>query len=273
MKIAQFYEKSRIRLGLIQDDDLFPIDFEGDMIDFMRSKKRLETGGGKKIPVDQVKFAPPVTRPSKIIGLGLNYRDHAEESKGKVPEVPLIFAKFPNSLIGHMDPITWDESVTKKVDYEAELAVVIGKTIRNCHVSEAIDAVFGYTCANDVSARDLQFGDGQWVRGKSLDTFCPIGPWLVSGDEVTDPHSLRIRFWLNDRLMQDSNTGLMIVSIPDIIVFLSRHCTLIPGDIILTGTPSGVGAFRKPSLYMRDGDEAVVEIEGIGRLVNFCRTA
>jgi 2-keto-4-pentenoate hydratase/2-oxohepta-3-ene-1,7-dioic acid hydratase in catechol pathway len=272
MKIAQFYEKSQIRLGLVQGNDLVPIDFDGDMIDFIRSGQQYETFGGSAIPLDQIKLAPPVTRPSKIIALGLNYKDHAEESKGKVPEVPIVFAKFPNSLIGHMDHITWDENVTKKVDYEAELAVVVGKTIRNCHVTEAIEAVFGYTCANDVSARDLQFGDGQWVRGKSLDTFCPIGPWLVTSDEVVDPHSLKIRFWLNDRLMQDSHTGLMIVSIPDLISFLSRHFTLIPGDIILTGTPSGVGAFREPSVYMEDGDEAVVEIEGIGRLVNRCRT-
>ena len=272
MKIAQFYEKNRIRLGMIRGKALVPIDFDGDMIDFITSGQRSETFEGSAIPLDQVKLAPPVTRPSKIMALGLNYKDHAEESKGKIPEVPLVFAKFPNSLIGHMDQITWDIKVTKKVDYEAELAVVVGKTIRNCHVTEAIEAVFGYTCANDVSARDLQFGDGQWVRGFSLVTFCPIGPWLVTSDEVEDPHSLKIRFWLNDRLMQDSHTGLMIVSIPALISFLSGHFTLFPGDIILTGTPSGVGAFREPSVYMKDGDEAVVEIEGIGRLVNRCRT-
>lgn len=272
MKIAQFYEKSRIRLGLVKGNDLVPIDFDGDMIDFIRNRQRHETFEGSAIPVDQAKLAPPVARPSKIIALGLNYKDHADESKGNVPEVPLVFAKFPNSLIGHMDQITWNKNITKKVDYEAELAVVVGKTIRNCRVTEAMESVFGYTCANDVSARDLQFGDGQWVRGKSLDTFCPIGPWLVTSDEIEDPHSLKIRFWLNGRLMQDSHTGLMIVSIPDLISFLSRHFTLIPGDIILTGTPSGVGAFREPSVYMEDGDEAVVEIEGIGRLVNRCRT-
>ena len=141
----------------------------------------------------------------------------------------------------------------------------------DCPEGSALEAVFGYTCANDVSARDLQFGDGQWVRGKSLDTFCPLGPWVVTTDEIPDPHSLKIRCWLNGEVMQDSHTGLMIFKIRSLVSFMSRHFTLLPGDIILTGTPHGVGAFREPPVYMKDGDEVVVEIERVGRLVNTCR--
>ncbi|UCF86436.1 MAG: fumarylacetoacetate hydrolase family protein [Desulfobacteraceae bacterium] len=241
------------------------------MVDFIRCGKPPEIRD-ETISLDEVKWAAPVTRPSKIIALGLNYKDHAEESKGKIPEVPLVFAKFPNSLVGHKEPITWDMNVTSKVDFEVELAVIIGKKVHNCPESDAMKAVFGYTCANDVSARDLQFGDGQWVRGKSLDTFCPLGPWIVTADELPDPHCLMVRCWLNGRLMQDSNTSLMIFSIPSIVSFLSRHFTLLPGDVVLTGTPSGVGVFRNPSVYMKDGDEVVVEIERVGRLVNTCRT-
>jgi len=183
-----------------------------------------------------------------------------------------VSAKFPNSLVGHGDQITWDTDVTKKVDYEAELAVIVGKRMHNCSEQDAKKAIFGYTCANDVSARDLQFGDGQWVRGKSLDTFCPLGPWIVTADELSDPHSLRIRCRLNGRVMQDSHTGLMVFSIPTLLSFLSLHFTLLPGDIILTGTPGGVGAFREPSVYMNEGDEIAVEIDAIGHLVNRCKT-
>ena len=270
MKIAQFYVEDRIGLGLIEADYLVPIDFSGDMIDLMESGKLDGYGRKTPIPLNKVRFAPPVTRPSKIIALGLNYKDHAQESKGQVPDVPLIFAKFPSSLIGHLNEIRWDTTVTRKVDFEAELAVIIGQSVYRVPEEDALKAVFGYTCANDVSARDLQFGDGQWVRGKSLDSFCPLGPWIVTPDELSDPHSLNIRCSVNDHLMQDSNTGLMIFRVPEVISFLSRHFTLRPGDIILTGTPHGVGTFRDPSIYLKDGDEVMVEIEGIGRLVNTC---
>jgi len=270
MKIAQFYDKVGIGLGLIEADHLIPIDFPGDMIDLMGSGGITEYERKTPIPVHRVRFAPPVSRPSKIVALGLNYRDHAEESKGKVPETPLVFAKFPSSLTGHMNQIRWDETVTGKVDFEAELAVIVGQAVYRVPEEEALGTVFGYTCANDVSARDLQFGDGQWVRGKSLDSFCPMGPWIVTPDEVPDPHSLEIRCSVNGRLMQDSHTGLMIFRIPEVISFLSMHFTLNPGDIILTGTPSGVGVFRDPSVYLKDGDEVAVEIERIGWLVNTC---
>jgi len=272
MKIAQFHEAGRIRLGLIQNNAMIPIEFDGDMIEFIKSNRALNLQGGKAIDLDQVRLAAPVTRPSKVIGVGLNYRDHAEEQKAKIPDLPLIFAKFPNTLIGPNEEIAWDAKVTGKVDFEGELAVVIGSKIQNCPESEALEAVFGYTCANDVSARDLQFSDAQLLRGKSLDTFCPLGPWIVTGDEIPNPNSLKIRCWLNGRLMQDSNTRLMIFSIPVLVSFLSRHFTLFPGDLILTGTPPGVGVFRDPPVFMKEGDEVAIEIERVGRLVNACRT-
>jgi 2-keto-4-pentenoate hydratase/2-oxohepta-3-ene-1,7-dioic acid hydratase in catechol pathway len=272
MKIAQFYEASRVRLGLVQANSIIPIDFDGDMIEFIKSDRILKSQGSEAIDLDQVRLAPPVSSPSKIIGIGLNYKDHAAEQKARIPDLPMIFAKLPNTLIGPNDEITWDAKMTSKVDFEGELAVVIGSRIYNCHESEALEAVFGYTCANDVSARDLQFSDIQILRGKSLDTFCPLGPWIVTGDEIPNPNLLNVRCSLNGRLMQDSNTSLMIFTIPVLVSFLSRHFTLFPGDIILTGTPRGVGVFRDPPVFMKGGDEVGVEIERVGRLVNTCRT-
>jgi len=270
MRIAQFYdENNEIRLGLIEEGWIKALPFHGDMIEFMGSASGAEPAGDP-LPLEGVKLAPPVTRPSKIIAIGLNYLDHVQESKGETPERPLLFAKFPNSLIGHGSRISWDTGITGKVDFEAELTVVIGKTVRCCPEEEAIGAIFGFTCGNDVSARDLQFGDGQWVRGKSLDTFCPTGPWIVTPEEIPDPHALKISSILNGRTMQEGNTSLMIFKVPQLIGFISKHFTLFPGDLILTGTPSGVGAFRDPPEYMKDGDEIAIEIEGIGRLVNTC---
>ena len=272
MKIAQFYEESRVRLGLVQAKGIVPIDFDGDMIEFIKGDRVLKLQDRKAVDSRQVTLAPPVTRPSKIIGIGLNYKDHAEEQKARIPDLPMIFAKLPNTLIGPNDEITWDMKVTGKVDFEGELAVVIGRRTYNCDQGEALKAVFGYTCANDVSARDLQFSDTQVLRGKSLDTFCPLGPWIVTSEEISNPNSLGIRCWLNGRLMQDGNTSLMIFGIPFLVSFLSRHFTLLPGDIILTGTPRGVGVFRDPPVFMEDGDKVEVEIEQLGRLVNNCRT-
>jgi len=271
VKIAQFYENNRIRLGLVQSGNITPLDFEGDMVAFIGSDRVYNPQSSGTLALDQVKLAPPVTRPAKIIGIGLNYKDHAAEQNTPMPDEPRIFAKFPNTLTGPNDPITWDAAVTNQVDYEAELAVIIGKTIKNCPESEALGVVFGYTCANDVSARDIQFHHAQLVRGKSLDTFCPLGPWIVTGDEIPDPDALEIRCRLNGNLMQDGHTSLMIFSVPRLIAFLSRSFTLVPGDVILTGTPKGVGAFRNPPVYLKDGDKVSVEIEGLDRLVNTCR--
>ena len=271
MKIVQFYDKNRIRLGIIDAQFLKPIDFRGDMIEFIKKAPDFKPMD-EALSQEQIRFAPPVSNPSKIVAIGLNYMDHILEQKAKTPTTPLIFAKFPNTLIGHNGRIEWDKDLTKKVDFEAELAVIIGETVHACPQTEAMETIFGYTCANDVSARDLQFGDRQWVRGKSLDTFCPIGPWIVTPDELPDPHNLTIQCWLNNQIMQDSNTSMMIFKLPELISFISNYITLEPGDVILTGTPHGVGTFRNPEIYMKDGDEVAVEIEKIGRLVNVCRT-
>lgn len=270
MKIVQYYDHQQVRLGVIEGESLVPLDFQGSMIDLIEQGKPAKPKG-HALPLEEIRFAPVVSKPSKIIALGLNYLDHAKESKGAIPKVPLLFAKFPNSLTGHKEPITWSVDISKKVDFEAELAVIIGKRIYRPQPDEVMEAVFGYACANDVSARDLQFSDGQWVRGKSLDTFCPLGPWIVTGDEIPDPHSLRIKTIVNGTTMQDSNTNMMIFKIPEVIHFLSRQFTLLPGDVILTGTPHGVGAFREPSIYLKNGDVVVVEIEKVGRLVNPCK--
>ena len=212
----------------------------------------------------------PVERPGKIIAIGLNYMDHCRETNTEPPKRPLIFTKFTTAMIGPNTPIQWTSALTKQVDYEAELAVVIGKTTRHVSEGEALDYVFGYTCANDVSARDLQFSDGQWIRGKSLDTFCPIGPVLVTKDEIPNPQALAIRCILNGEHVQESNTSEMIFGVAHLISFASQAFTLEPGDIILTGTPHGTGAFRNPKLFMQHGDRVVVEIDGIGRLENTC---
>ena len=271
MKIAQIEQEGTLKLVRIQGDACLPCDFRGDMIDVMQMPRFPETTGAP-LPLDQARFLPAVTRPSKIVAIGLNYMDHVRESKGRVPESPLVFAKFPNALAAHRDPISWDPEVTQKVDFEAELAVVIGRTACRISESEALGAVFGYTCCNDVSARDLQFSDGQWVRGKSLDTFCPLGPWIVTADEIADPHDLAIACRVNGRTMQESRTDQMIFRLPRLLSYLSRHFTLQPGDVVLTGTPHGVGAFRDPAVYLQDGDEVIVDIERIGCLVNPCVT-
>ncbi|HER63539.1 MAG TPA: FAA hydrolase family protein [Desulfobacteraceae bacterium] len=273
MNITQFYDQQKqCRLGLVEQNLLHPLDFSGDMVDFIHSGQP-PVIGGVAVSLDAATLAPVVSRPTKIIAIGLNYRDHASEGKAELPETPLVFTKFPNSLNAHGGLIRWDAGITAKVDFEAELAVIIGRQVSCCLESEAYQAVFGYTCANDISARDLQFGDGQWVRGKSLDTFCPLGPWIVTSDEIPDPHHLEISCRVNGELMQRSNTDRMIFSVPFLISFLSRHFTLFPGDVILTGTPSGVGVFREPAIYLHDGDEVVVEIERIGRLANRCQVS
>lgn len=270
MKIAQYLRGEETKLGIIENDKLVPIRFDGDMVDFLRADNPA-VSSGEPLPLDMVKLAPPVTRPSKIIAIGLNYRDHAEENKMEIPENPLVFAKFPSSLLEPNGTIIWNESVTRKVDFEAEMAVVIGKEVYGCDEAKANQAVFGYTCSNDVSARDLQREDKQWIRGKSLDTFCPLGPWIVTADEIPDPHSLSIQCIVNGKAMQTSNTNQLIFGVPRLVSFLSRHFTLLPGDIILTGTAGGVGVFRNPPVFLKEGDEVVVEIEGLGRLVNRCK--
>jgi 2-keto-4-pentenoate hydratase/2-oxohepta-3-ene-1,7-dioic acid hydratase in catechol pathway len=209
----------------------------------------------------------PIDRPGKIICVGLNYRDHAEEQGTDLPTAPLLFAKWGNTLIGPGDPIAIPPIVTK-CDYEAELGVVIGERVRGVTAETALEAVAGYICVNDVSARDLQFADGQWTRGKSPDTFCPVGPALVPRDQIADPQDLPIRAILNGETVQESTTGNMVFGVAEIIEYVTRTITLEPGDLIATGTPAGVGAFRKPPLFMKPGDEITIEIDGVGSLTN-----
>jgi 2-keto-4-pentenoate hydratase/2-oxohepta-3-ene-1,7-dioic acid hydratase in catechol pathway len=209
----------------------------------------------------------PVPRPGKLICIGLNYRDHAVESNLPIPREPVVFSKFPTAVIAPGEPVVLPGGSTQ-VDYEAELAVVIGKRAKGVSQAQALDYVLGYTCLNDVSARDFQFADGQWQRGKSCDTFAPMGPAIVTTDVLPDPHSLPIKLVLNGAAMQDSNTNQLIFGVPELIEFLSRTITLEPGDVIATGTPSGVGFARKPPVYLKASDEMIVDIEGIGRLNN-----
>ena len=223
-------------------------------------------------PLDEVVLLPPVPHPSKIVAIGLNYRDHAVEAGAPTPTQPTMFAKFPSSLIGHGSEISWDPALTNEVDYEAELAVVIGRRAKSVSEANALDYVFGYTCANDVSARDLQFAESQWVRGKSLDTFCPLGPVIVTSDEIPDPQSLQITCTVNSQLRQSANTSEMFFGVATLVSYCSQTFTLEPGDVIITGTPAGVGVFKKPKQMLRDGDEVAVEVGGIGRLINVCRT-
>jgi 2-keto-4-pentenoate hydratase/2-oxohepta-3-ene-1,7-dioic acid hydratase in catechol pathway len=216
-------------------------------------------------------FLAPVPRPGKVVAIGRNYREHADEEGVEPPPAPLVFAKWPSSVVGHRADVRWSPDLTNQVDYEAELAVVIGRTARNVSEADALDHVFGYTCLNDVSARDIQFGDGQWVRGKSLDTFCPMGPVLVTADEIGDPQDLAISCRVGTEVVQDSRTSRMYFSVAEIISYLSRSFTLEAGDVIATGTPGGVGVFRDPPRFLDDGDLVTVEIEKIGRLENTCR--
>jgi 2,4-didehydro-3-deoxy-L-rhamnonate hydrolase len=209
----------------------------------------------------------PIERPGKIICVGLNYRDHAEEQGARLPEAPMLFAKWPNALIGPGEQIVVPP-IVERCDYEAELGAVIGARVRNVAVENALEAVAGYVCVNDVSARDLQRADRQWTRGKSLDTFCPVGPRLVPRDEIPDPQRLTLRAILNGKTMQESTTANMIFSVAELIEYVTRAITLEPGDLIVTGTPGGVGEFRDPQVFLQPGDEITIEIEGIGSLTN-----
>ena len=209
----------------------------------------------------------PIERPGKIVCVGMNYRAHAEEQGREPPERPVLFAKWASALIGPGEAIRLP-AISQAIDHEAELGVVLGERVRAVSVANALEAVRGYLCANDVSARDLQRADRQFTRAKSLDTFCPVGPSLVPAADVPDPQALRIRCLVNGEVRQDSSTADMVFSVAELIAFASEAITLEPGDLILTGTPGGVGEFRDPPLYLRDGDEVTVEIEGVGTLTN-----
>lgn len=220
------------------------------------------------VPIENIKFINPIKYPGKIIGLGLNYHDHVMESGLKTPKDIIIFMKPRTALAGPFDTI-YVPKIVRELDYEGELALVIGRKGKNINVNDAYKYILGYTVLNDVSARDFQFRDGQWTRGKSVDGFSPIGPWIVTTDEIADPHDLRIRTWVNDELRQDSHTGNMIFKIDEVISRLSELITLEPGDVIATGTPSGVGYFDKSGdKLLKDNDIVRIEIEKIGFIEN-----
>ncbi|MFC5973608.1 fumarylacetoacetate hydrolase family protein [Halomarina salina] len=220
---------------------------------------------------DSLERHEPVSDPEKIVCVGLNYRDHAEEGDNPIPDEPVLFSKFPTTLVGPGDDVVWDPSYAEQVDYEAELVVVVGREARDVSADEALDHVAGVTVGNDVSARDLQHGDGQWVRGKSLDTFAPTGPDLVTLDDIDDPHDLDIWTEVNGDRVQDSTTANLIFGLDELVSFCSRAFTLKPGDLIFTGTPPGVGVYREPQVLLDDGDSVTVGIEGVGELTNGCR--
>ena len=222
-------------------------------------------------PVDELGVLAPLPRPGKVVAVGLNYLGHATEQNQRPPSQPLVFAKLPSAVIGHGAEIVWDPALTRQVDAEAELAVIIGRRARHVHAANALDHVLGYTACNDVSTRDLQAADGQWMRAKSLDTFCPMGPVLVTADEIPDPSGLKIECIINGTPTQSASTADMHFSVSHLISWCSASFTLEPGDVIATGTPPGVGIYRDPPRLLTDGDEVVVEIERIGRLANRCR--
>jgi 2-keto-4-pentenoate hydratase/2-oxohepta-3-ene-1,7-dioic acid hydratase in catechol pathway len=219
-------------------------------------------------PASECLLLPPVHDPGKIICVGLNYAGHAAEQNRPLPEVPILFSKFSNCLVGPNDKVILPSRYTQQVDYEVELAVVIGRRAKDITEEEALDCVAGYTILNDITARDFQKKDGQWLRGKSCDTFAPLGPFLVTGDEIKDPHYLNISLSINGEERQSSNTSDMIFKIPFLISYISRTITLEPGDILSTGTPQGVGVFRQPPVFLQPGDVIEAKIEKIGSLIN-----
>jgi 2-keto-4-pentenoate hydratase/2-oxohepta-3-ene-1,7-dioic acid hydratase in catechol pathway len=222
---------------------------------------------GALLPLADVQLLAPVPRPGKIICIGLNYRDHAAESKMPVPESPITFSKY-TTCVTHPSAPVYLPRTSEKVDYEAELAVVLGRRAKHVPRERAFDYVLGYTNFNDISARDFQFADGQWQRGKSCDTFAPMGPAIVTCDEVPNPHRLRIQLRLNGETMQNSSTDQLIFGVDQLVAFLSATVTLEPGDVIATGTPPGVGFARKPPVFLKPGDLMEVDIEGLGVLSN-----
>lgn len=217
--------------------------------------------------VDSVAIVAPVPAPAKVVCVGRNYAEHAAETGSAVPTEPQLFAKWANAVVGSGVDVVLP-SITHALDYEAELVAVIGRTARRVSEDQALEHVFGYTCGNDISARDLQFGDTQWTRGKALDTFAPMGPWIVTADEIPDPQVLGIRCMVNGETRQDDTTAHMVFSVARIIAFITEAITLEPGDVIYTGTPPGVGVGRTPPLYLQPGDEMRVEIDRIGAIEN-----
>jgi len=282
MKLVTFLRQDQFRLGALRPDrtvvDLNQADpkLPADMISFLAGGDKALALASEAIaaaparatyPLRDITLKAPILHPGKIICIGLNYRDHAAESGQAVPEYPTVFAKFANCVIGPGEPIVHPK-ISKMVDYEAEMAVVIGQRAKAVSVREALNYVGGYMCLNDVSARDYQNRTSQWVIGKSFDTFAPMGPCLVTANEIPDPQALDIRLSIGQELLQNSNTSNLVFTVQDLVAELSAVMTLEPGDVIATGTPGGVGFARKPPRWLRPGDVVRIEIERIGVLEN-----
>ena len=283
MKLLTFYEDDRLNLGLLKDSAvinlttlsegvLTPEAFFADGLDAMDTVQELAEKPGisqHSAAADSITYGPAVPQPGKVLCIGLNYVKHAEESGMALPKTPVCFGKFSNSIAAHGEAVPVYSNFTQ-TDYESELVVVIGREARGVSEADALDYVLGYCNGNDVSERDLQLNlpGGQWLMGKTPDKFMPVGPYLVTADEIADPDNLRIQGWLNGELRQDSNTSDMIFSVSQIIAYVTQFLTLMPGDIISTGTPEGVIMGREEKIWLKDGDEYIVEIEGLGRLVN-----
>lgn len=264
------------RLGVIADDSLYLVEdslgpdpllaalTQGlDLTEIGRSAIRV----GSALPIPE-RLDPPIAKPSKIIAIGLNYSDHCREAGLDAPESPVSFSKHPSSVIGHGHSIPLDATISNQVDYEVELAVIIGERCSDLDEKESLDVVAGYMIANDVSARDVQVAEGQFVRAKSFDGFCPVGPVMVTADSVADPQALALRTEVSGELLQDSSTAEMLFPVRTLLAHVSRRTTLLPGDLILTGTPSGIGHVRLPPRYLNEGDVVRCSIEGIGTLSN-----
>lgn len=276
MRLARAAHDNQILLVRLESDHAVALATESDhpAADALREALAAGvdlTGPGQRLKLSALTLLAPVARPSKVIAVGLNYVAHAQESGFIPPPTPVCFPKLPNSVTGPQTDVTVRAAVGAELDYEAELAVVVGAPLRDAGPERALAAVLGYTAANDLSARDAQFADGQWMRGKSFDGLCPLGPVIVTPDEFGDPQDARLVCRLNGEVMQDDSTKRMIFSVGQILSFLSRDITLLPGDVVLTGTPEGVGFSRTPPLYLRDGDVVEVEIERIGTLRNTIR--
>jgi 2-keto-4-pentenoate hydratase/2-oxohepta-3-ene-1,7-dioic acid hydratase in catechol pathway len=239
--------------------------FGKDMLSLIASGNLAPTGSVYELK--DVRMLAPIPRPPKLICIGLNYLDHAKETGQQVPDVPTVFNKFTNVVIGPGESIVLPNA-SKAPDYEAEMAIVIGPGGRNIPASKAMDHVFGYTIVNDVSARDIQSATSQWLLGKTCDTFAPMGPWIVTADEIADPHVLDIWLEIDGQRLQNSNTRELIFKIPRLIEYISSVVTLEPGDVIATGTPGGIGFKRNPQRLLKPGDEVVIHVEGIGELRN-----
>jgi 5-carboxymethyl-2-hydroxymuconate isomerase len=258
----------RPRLGEVRDGEVRDLGFDGDVTDLVEGgldPAVLAAGAGA--PLGERLLLRPL-RPGKIVAIGMNYRGHAREFGAELPAEPIVFAKLPSAVIGPGEAIVIDRAVTERVDWEVELAVVVGRRMRRVDAADALAHVFGYTVANDVSARDVQRADGQWVRAKSLDTFCPLGPVVATAETIGDPQRLGLRTRVNGVTVQDSSTADMIFGVAELLAFCSASFTLEPGDVVLTGTPWGCGEFMTPPRSLAPGDVVETEIDGIGVLRN-----